>query len=407
MQAIVKEKHGNSLQPPQLSLILRDNNILQVEERQLDDALEKSRQYWYQLAALTYSLRDSGLIPKFINPPISLCTEASSIWKLPAEQGCDRLEKEISRPALLQVGTDTATSFSFTASIFNSFNGIIEENARGSNYLGILTLGWCYLLSAQLVEMLGGDGSMLYSSFEAGYSNESLPHPSEVHVVDVGEADESVARGLSSSSSVLDPLSSGRAFEALFLIAFAMALTIPTHKTTAGKILNAPIDVIPPEWMSLKDDLPYYMSLSCSPEVLMSTFCGAFWEPEIPCNLVSPWLHPVLNEVLGETPDPEILAFIGAIRQPNFSALWIGAVASGLGPVILHRVRGGRPPLDPLGFPWTGFPQSFMDISGSAEEDNICYQYRPSTPWARCGASPIKNCALRLTAHLDCPRDQR
>lgn len=501
-----------------MNQIFHDSNVLQLEEDQIRDALEKSRKYWYQLAALAYGLRDSGLIPEFINPrhalhrvprlqpcssrlqirpfgispAIGLCIEASSTWQLPAEHDCDKLEREISLPALLQLGTDTATSFSFTESV--PWNSTSEENATGPSYLGLLTLGWCYTLSAQLVEMLEGDASIHYTSFETVYRNESPPHPSQFYVVDIGEVDERTARwwsailapngwkatvrrttkrefltpwsvaracdtclsvkhrGLSSSSSVLTPLSAGAAFEALvrfahlhglhsqFLIAFAIALTIPTHRfygssaklplprAAGGKKLNAPIDVIPPEWMRLKDDLPYYMTLSCSSEVLMSTFCGAFWEPDIPRNLVSPWLHPVLNEVLGETPDPEILAFISAIRQPNLCALWIGAVTSGLGPEILRRVGGGRPPLDPLGFPWTRCPQSFMDVSGSGsyicenpeyilradvwrlmrlpstEEDNTCYQYRPSTPWTSCGASLLKDCSLRVTAHLECPR---
>jgi hypothetical protein len=401
---------------------------------------------------------------------------------------------------LLQVGNDTATPFTFAEDTFSSWNGIGEENCTGANYLGILAIGWCYVLSAQLVEMQGEKASMQYTDSKAGYNNEGLQYSSKVHVVDVGEVDESVARWWSAilaqnegwkaivrrtprreflapwsvsrtcetrlsvkyrgfSSSDLTPLSSERAFEAIvgfarlhglhsqFSIALTMALTIPTHKyygssfnlplvrATDGKNPNTPIDVIPPVWVSLKEDLPYYMTLSCSPEVMMSTFCGAFWEHDIPCNLVSPWLHPILNEVLGGPStiagsDPGLLAFIGAIRQPNFSAFWIGAVASGLGPEILHRVRGGRPPLDPLAFPWTGCPQSFMDLSGSGpytcgnpqyilradvwrlmhlpstEEDNLCYLYRPTTPWPPCGASLIKDCALRVLAHLKCARHE-
>ncbi|KAB8266314.1 hypothetical protein BDV32DRAFT_144035 [Aspergillus pseudonomiae] len=226
-----------------------------------------------------------------------------------------------------------------------------------------------------------------------------------------------------------------------------MALTIPTHKyynssaklppprAAGAKKINTPTDVIPPAWMRLKEDLPYYMTLSCSPEAMMSTFCGAFWEHDIPCNLVSPWLHPVLNEILGGTSGTlgshaEALAFIGAIRQPKFSALWIGAVASGLGPEILHRVRRGRPPLDLHAFPWTGCPQSFMDIAGSGpytyknpqyilradvwrlmhlpstDPEDECYRYRSSTPWAPCGTSLVRDCALRVVAHLECSRHE-
>ncbi|KAL7659134.1 hypothetical protein ACMYSQ_002074 [Aspergillus niger] len=116
----VNEKGDRSIRPPQLSLILRDNNVLQLEEQQIQDALEKSREYWYQIANLAFQLRDTGLIPEFTNPrfalhrtpklqaqserlhirpygmtPIlSLCCEASSIWTLSGDQDCGKLKKQ-------------------------------------------------------------------------------------------------------------------------------------------------------------------------------------------------------------------------------------------------------------------------------------------------------------------------
>lgn len=270
----------------------------------------------------------------------------------------------------------------------------------------------------------------------------------------------------SRKSSVLDddypPLTSSEAFEALaqfallhglssqFPVALASAVMFPTHNfhgstvqlpfpTAMGaKRLSAPPHTIPPIWANLEQDLPYYMTLSCSPELLISILCGSFWEPEIPCNLVSPWLHPVINEVLESAspdmdmpgPNQEVLALIGAIRQPNISALWLGAAISGLCPIVLRRVRRGRPPLDPHAYPWTGCPQSFIDVPGSGpymregservsrqdvwrllhlpptEQDDLSYRYRPFTPWPPCGSTPRENCALRVVSHLRCGRHQ-
>ncbi|GAT23333.1 similar to An01g11250 [Aspergillus luchuensis] len=505
-----------------VATILRDNNVLQLEEQQLQDALEQSREYWYQIANLAFHLREAGFSSEFTNPrlalhripklqvrsgrlhvrpygmtPIrSLCCEASSIWTLSTDQDCGKLKKQMSHLTFVQVGIAAATSFSFIEDAFSSWNGMSGGNVIGPNYLGILALGWCYVLCAQLVKMRGEDSSMQYTQCQAGYSDESLPDPSQVHVIDVGEVDESVARwwsailapnegwkatvkqtpqgeflapwsvsracethfsikyqGTLSPDPDPKPLSSERAFKALvefarlhelqsqFPIALTMALTIPTHKyyrlsaklplprATGFKSITTPVNA---EWMNLKEDLPYYMTLSCSPEVMMSTFCGAFWEQDVPCNLVSPWLHPIINEVLGDLPENEleVLAFIGTIRQPRFSAFWIGAIASGLGPEILHRVRGGHPPLDRVAFPWTGCPQSFMDVAGSGpytckdpdyilredvwrltnypstDGDNESYQHGPRVPWAPCGASLTRDCALYVTAHLDCPRHE-
>lgn len=415
---------------------------------------------------------------------------------------CDKIKTEKSHTALLHIGISTAVPYNFHGSISSSWIRTKDEKIAGPQYLGILAVGWCYVLSARLTEIYGDGAAMQYKNDTSQNTQGQQPEDVQSHVIDIGEADEEVAcwwsalltqyegwegvmqrtsshtfltpwtisrdcktnlslkRGtLSLSSSHHAPLSSDRALQALmefsrlhglgsqFSIALAMAITFPAHRfygstvqlpppcSTGGKKSDAPIKIISSEWGNLYNDLPYYITLSCGPEVLMSTLCGSFWEPEVPCNLVSPWLHPVLNEVLdGASPNKshgqEILALIGAIRRPNLSALWIGAIASGLGPIITRKVSRGRPPLDPLAHPWTGSAQSFMDIAGSGpytcekpgyisrtdvwrllhlpsiEEDDSCFAYRPSTPWAPCGTSLTTNCALRVTAHLNCPRHE-
>lgn len=210
---------------------------------------------------------------------------------------------------------------------------------------------------------------------------------------------------------------------------------MPFPKEHSGSIPAGPLDGISLMRTDWKEELPYYMTLSCNPEVMMSTLCGSFWEADVPCNLNSPWLHPILEEVLGDTSarndfDQEVLALLGAIRRPSVSALWIGAAISGLGPKIVQKVGVGRPPLDSVAFPWTSCPQSFLDIPGSGlysygdpeyisrpdvwrllhlpsvEHDHLCYEYRPSTPWEPCGRSLASDRALRITSHLHCARHE-
>lgn len=507
--------------------IVENDDFLQPRHQQEDVALEKSREYWYRLASLAYDYRDQGLAAEFTNPQrvlhkipqfqgrpknpyarpfgvspnLALCVQASSTWRLTGDSDCDRIKQETTIPTLLQIGTSTAIPYGFYGKAFSHWIGTTTEKRTGPNYLGILTIGWCYVLSARLVEMRGDGASMRYTSSQASRFSESLRHPPAVLVVDVGEADGDVIRWWSailaqhegwkaivkqttsgeylapwsisrtcevtfaidptggSETSVQTPLSSDRALEALiqfarlhrlgsqFAVALATAMSFPTHqyygsipqlpspKGHGGRVATDPLDCISLMRTNWKEQLPYFMTLSCSPEVLMSTLCGSFWEAGVPCNLASPWLHPVLEEVLGDMSvtndrDQELLALLGAIRRPSVSALWIGAVISGFGPKIVQKVRRGRPPLDAVAFPWTGCPQSFMDIAGSGryscedpeyisrpdvwrllhlpstEHDDLCYEYRPSTPWAPCGRSLTRNCALRVTAHLDCPRHE-
>lgn len=80
-----------------------------------------------------------------------------------------------------------------------------------------------------------------------------------------------------------------------------------------------------------------------------------FWEAEVPCSMVGPWLHPILNEV----PEAkeivgvpgfyyEILAVVCCLRRPRISALCLGVVVSGPTPTILHRVKGTDHRLMPM-----------------------------------------------------------
>lgn len=143
------------------------------------------------------------------------------------------------------------------------------------------------------------------------------------------------------------PLSSDEAFDAFlefarlndpgsqFPIALPTAMSFPMHRYY-GTVAKLP----PPRadgdksssttmdvslmWKGLRNDLHYYMTLSCSPDVMISTLCGSFWEPDVPCNMVSQWLHPLLEEVLcdatkGKT--QELIAVIGAMYRPSIVAL--------------------------------------------------------------------------------------
>ncbi|KAJ5584590.1 uncharacterized protein N7459_004390 [Penicillium hispanicum] len=515
---------------PNLSLVIRDNEFLQPSKEQEHTALEMSRASWYHTASLAYDFLDNGLTPNFTNPQLALhkipkfqgrlkspfayplgvtldlalCSLVSSTWKVTGDSNCDAVNKETTKPALIQIGTSRAIPYSFCGRVFGHWIGTKTEKTTGPNFLGILAIGWCYVLSARLVEMQGGSATMCYTTSQADCFDKKVDSPpEEPFIIDIGatDMDPKVVRWWSailakregwkatlnekfvtpwtvsrtreksfiikqgrgslhskgSISSVQTPLSSEEAFDALlqfahfhglgsqFPISLTIAMSFPMHRYYGTDVeLPVPrahggnIPTVTPDgpsriWMNMRDDLPYYMTLSCSPEVMISTLCGAFWQPDVPCNMVSQWLHPVLEEVLGdaaEGKDQELMALIGAIRRPSVGALWIGAAASGMGPKLLQKVRRGRPPVESVGFPWTGAPQSFMDDTGSGpytcedpayisrpdvwrllnlpptEEDDMSYGNRPMTPWEPCGVSSTTNCALRVTSHLKCPRHE-
>ncbi|KAB8272935.1 hypothetical protein BDV30DRAFT_239017 [Aspergillus minisclerotigenes] len=476
----------------QLHKIVGNNDVLQPSKEQEETALEKSRAYWYHIASVACAYLDHGLVPEFANPQhalhkiprfpcrlkaqlvrplgttaiFALCSEASSTGRLVGNSDCEAVKKERTKPALVQIGTGSTIPYSFCGKVFSHWIGMATEKGTGPNYLGILAIGWCYILSAQLIEMQGSSAVMRYTDSLADcVGGRPSSTSEEAYYIDVGEVDARIARwwsailakreGRASLSPAQTPLSSDEAFYALLEfarlhdlgsqvpIALTIAMSFPMHRYYGTQVKLPPprahggkTPATTPSaspWSQLKQDLPYYMALSCSPEVMISTLCGSFWQPDIPCNMVSQWLHPVLEEVLRDVPESkyqEIVALIGAIRRPSVAALWIGAAVSGIGPKLLEKVRRGRPPLDSIAFPWTGAPQSFMDDAGSGpytwgdpayiskpdvwrllhlsptEEDELSYEYGPVTPWEPCGACLTTNCALRVISHLKCPRHE-
>lgn len=507
--------------------ILTDDNILQPNPEQLEEATKKCREYWYRLTGAAIRHHRDGVPPEWTDPrhmlwrapairgPLrkfpsgtskrkTLSAKAFSTWRLnDGGADCEVSEKERKVKAILHLGIQAPPTCTFTGDSFRQWIGTTGEAKDAPNYLGILALGWSYILSARLVEIQGKGAVISYTNSKAIQCDEAESGSVPDVIVDIGNANADVARWWSAilargggwkaiieknkdgeflapwSISIDEkhsfgvkwqgndplpdaaPLSSDRAFEVLaefsllhnlgsqFLVAFAAALTFPTHKhhktevrlplptQTGQKSSTATSGSVPSQWAMVKEHLPNYISLSCCPELIMSTLCGMFWEPDVPCNLVSPWLHPILSEVrdaetIAAKPGSyhEILGIICGFRRPQICSLWLGAVISGLTPKILRLVERGKPPLNLLAFPWTGCPQTFMDTPGSGpyvhgdasgdkveradvwrllhvlplEEDDYGYHNRPTTPWAPFGKTKKEYCSLNVYCHLGCQR---
>ena len=228
--------------------------------------------------------------------------------------------------------------------------------------------------------------------------------------------------------------------------ALATTLLFPTHNS-----LNVDLTLPPPTASDsrfhseglcgenldrLFNNLPYYITLSCGGDIINSSLCGVFWNPDIPSNLVSPWLQPLseLRRMQGVQDTPgryaEVLALICARRVPALAFLSVGAAISGLTVKILEQVNSGQPPLERHAFAWTGVPQSFMDLAGEGKyyetyfskayikrgdcwrlrklppivEEDLHYGIGPFTPWEPPGYGLLKNCPLRVLVHKDCDR---
>lgn len=133
---------------------------------------------------------------------------------------------------------------------------------------------------------------------------------------------------------------------------------------------------------SYVDDLPYFMTLSISPECVGSVIWSLFWEPGIDCNLVSAWFSSILKVIRRfiETGNTDTLSKVFAFRQERVGLLWHAILRLGdlkwLDMIVAyletHEERwGGSYTRPDIGVAiWTGSPQSFLDedISDSYEE---------------------------------------
>ncbi|PYH85180.1 hypothetical protein BO82DRAFT_429670 [Aspergillus uvarum CBS 121591] len=296
--------------------------------------------------------------------------------------------------------------------------GVEDENdsADGGNYLGILTLGWCYNLSACLVELQGDGASLRYTESKAmGVLRMGLAKiPQRLLLILArsmrrfpGGGRRSLLRVQAGKpSSRFLPMASfwrpglwrtwvlQEAFESLaqfallhntgsqFLVALATAITVPTHSGARCSAAAAA-----PATKSIPQD----------------------WAADVPCTLVSPWLHPILNEHLCA------LAGRGGgwARPDDHPAGPTGQAASrpgrvpvdGLCTELMERpIRGSYVDAQPMDWIWRADVWWLLHWP-VVEEDGVSYARPPRTPWEPWepwGIMGMRDCALRVLAHLGC-----
>jgi hypothetical protein len=129
-------------------------------------------------------------------------------------------------------------------------------------------------------------------------------------------------------------------------------------------------------------DLQYYMTLSMHSRSVGSIIWSIFWQPDIECNLVSPWLASILSVIKPVliSRNLEQLVKVFAFRRPRIASWWLGLFLLGDLTILDHITRyletleerwgyGSMAPPDMAVAAWTGSPQSFLD-------DELAHPYR-------------------------------
>jgi hypothetical protein len=108
--------------------------------------------------------------------------------------------------------------------------------------------------------------------------------------------------------------------------------------------------------------LPYHMMICCNTRGLRALLHGAFFEPSVPCNLVSPWLEGASTTIdaLIQKKDYFQLGNVLGRRQPQVTALWLGVIILGMESRIFDHVRTGMSAVETLAAAWTSTTHSFL-----------------------------------------------
>lgn len=121
-------------------------------------------------------------------------------------------------------------------------------------------------------------------------------------------------------------------------------------------------------------DLRYFMTLSIQPPSVGSILWSIFWQPDVDCNLVGPWLASVLGTLQPalNQKQVEVLAKTFLSRRPRIAIWWVALFLLG-DLAVLDLIRryttkleekygfGSLSPPDPMASAWTGSKQSFLD----------------------------------------------
>ncbi|KAI0470086.1 hypothetical protein GGR56DRAFT_660999 [Xylariaceae sp. FL0804] len=179
------------------------------------------------------------------------------------------------------------------------------------------------------------------------------------------------------------------------------------------------------DWIREDHYIDKLLTLSCNTRGIRSMLLSPFFEPNIECNAVTPWLQgslAAIEQLAGH--DPYIIGRMCMERAPKVAFLWLGALVLGIQERLLQDVRSGQIPIDLPSAVWSGTVQSFIQQPVShplatdgnvsrADECRLLYLSQsghharmPFCQWKPFGATPFEDVDIEVRAHNDCEAHQ-
>lgn len=177
------------------------------------------------------------------------------------------------------------------------------------------------------------------------------------------------------------------------------------------------------DWLyQTPNHLDKLLTLSCFVNGIRPMLLGVFYNPNIECNAVSPWLQGTMTvlHALAKHKKPLSIGRMLMDRNPAIAILWVGATILGLQEKLLQDAQLGKMVPNNLSAEWSGKPQSFIHqpvsrplvVDGAvslADQCRLLYLSQtegwlraPTCPWAPFGSTPLDDVDIEVRLHADC-----
>ncbi|CAI7640868.1 unnamed protein product [Penicillium palitans] len=173
--------------------------------------------------------------------------------------------------------------------------------------------------------------------------------------------------------------------------------------------------------------LPYYMTISSKMWLTtLPAMKSTFFNPDIPCNLVSAWMNPafaIINPIIKQNNIPRLLHGLSA-RQPRVASLWLGAAIMGRSNTYLKQCEQGMTAPSLEAEAWMGVTTTFMTQppgtydtdAESVQREDECrllflatptdgsynHGYVTSWQWKPFGSTKVCDTDILTREHLGC-----
>ncbi|KAF2014174.1 hypothetical protein BU24DRAFT_441792 [Aaosphaeria arxii CBS 175.79] len=396
---------------------------------------------------------------------LGVITTGESIWGSCGAK-CTYAMPLFRQSVSIQVGVKEPVSLSISKSTERQHT-LLSCFIRNQDYLAILVIAWAYILSARWTEIIPGNCSLTYTESQATTHQDTTQRQDEGNLVSVelGDVNPQEARRWAASIQLqksfgfllLHPLKSMSSIcsAATFSgathylnrfcarhnvfdqsqAALASVLLLPSMGSMGSLRLPAPsssmgVSQITPA--SLGEDsnddcihrshqLDKLLTLSCNMGGMRPLLLSVFYEPNIECNAVTPWLQgslAAIKQVAGN--NSYVIGRLCMERSPKVAFLWLGCIILDLQDKLLQDVHYGQILVDLHSAAWSGVVQSFIQervsnplvTNGTISRADECrllflsqsdrHVRLPVCKWKPFGRTELDNVDIEVRAHQQC-----